>query len=294
MNVTLRQFRAFYEVAQAKSFTVAARRMHLTQSAVSMLVRQLETEFGMLLFNRIQRTVQLTEAGQQMLPITERILDDLRRVHDGAADLKALRGGTLRLAVPQILACTWLPPIITAYRTRYPDVALHVTDTTGDQIVANVQQNEAEIGIGPKRPTPIGISAEMLWEEPIQLVCPASRQIKSRSKPKWTDFLNENWILYSEDFSLHLERTVWAKVRYSLPRTTNVRYLSTALAFVGKGLGVTAAPQYANRFAEQFAVTFLEMPDRRSNRAYYLYMRKNHELSPAASAFQAVAAEFYT
>jgi len=291
MNVTLRQLRAFQEVAHAKSFTGAARRMHLTQSAVSMLVRQLESEFGLLLFNRFQRRVQLTEVGQQMLPITERILDDLRQVHDGAADLKALRRGKLRLAVPQMLACSWLPPAIADYRKEHPEVSLHVIDTAGDHVAASVLQNEAEIGIGPKRPVPSGISAELLWEEPIQLVCPAglARKLRSRSKAKWSDFADSNWVLYSDDFSQHLERTIWAEIPYSLPRSTNVRYLTTALAFVGQGMGVTAAPRYARRFSDQFAVTFLDVREPKLTRGFFLYTRIGHALSPAAEAFRAMA-----
>jgi len=288
MNVTLRQLRAFYEVALARSFTGASRRMHLTQSAVSMLVRQLETEFGMELFNRAQRTVQLTEVGRQMLPITERILDDLRQVHEGAADIRALRRGNLRLALPQILACAWLPSVISTYRELYPEVILHVTDTTGDRIAVAVQQNEAEIGIGPKRPVPAGVHAELLWEEPIQIVCPANGEFGRRSKLRWGDFRRENWIFYSDDFSQHLEQTVWSKMGFSLQRKTNVRYLTTALAFVGKGLGVTSAPRYANRFSEQFGVQFLDASKPRVTREFYLYMREGHTLSPAASGFRAM------
>ena len=290
MNVTLRQLRAFYEVADTRSFTAAARKMHLTQSAVSMLVRQLETAFGMDLFHRVQRSVQLTEAGQQMLPVTERILEDMRQVHEGAVDLKALRRGKLRLAVPQILACTWLPTVMSKFRGRYPDVALHVVDTTGDRIIETVLRDEAELGIGPKRPVPNGVEAVFLWEEPIQIVCPAdTRHVKKRLR--WSDFGDKDWILYSDDFSYYLERTVWTNIRHRLPRTTNVRYLSTALAFVGNGMGVTAAPRYASRFSKQFGVKFLSMSNPSIKREFYLYTREGHKLSPAASAFRETIAQ---
>ncbi|MVA96248.1 LysR family transcriptional regulator [Nitratireductor sp. CAU 1489] len=285
MNITLRQLRAFYEVAKTQSFTLAASNMKLTQSAVSMLVRQLEAEYGLALFNRVQRSAQLTEVGRQMLPITERMLEDLRQVHEGAADLKALRRGTLRIAVPQMLACSWLPPLAAEFMAAFPDIGLHVMDTTGDRIVSAVQDNEAEIGIGPQRPAPAEIAAEPLWEEPIQVALPRNSPLGDADCLTWKDLRGENWIQYSDDFTLYLERTIWAKLPIPDARTTNVRYLTTALSFVGLGLGVTAAPQYARSFADQFAVRFARIEAGRIMRAFYIYSRKNHSRSPAANAF---------
>ena len=285
MNITLRQLRAFYEVAKTQSFTLAARNMNLTQSAVSMLVRQLETEYGLALFDRVQRSAQLTEVGRQMLPITERMLEDLRQVHEGAADLKALRRGRLRIAVPQMLACSWLPPLAAEFMAAFPDIGLHVMDTTGDRIVSAVQDNEAEIGIGPQRPAPADIAAEPLWEEPIQIVLPRDSALGDGAPLTWKDLRNENWIQYSDDFTLYLERAIWAELPIPDARTTTVRYLTTALSFVGLGLGVTAAPQYARSFADQFAVKFARVETGRIMRAFYIYSRKSHSRSPAANAF---------
>lgn len=285
MNLTLRQLRAFHEVARTKSFTAAGRRMNLTQSAISMLVRQLETELGMVLFDRYQRAAQLTDAGEHMLPVTERILEDLRQIEEGATSLRLLSRGKLKLAVPQMLACSWLPPLLIRYREQHPEVFLSVNDTTGDRIITAVLQNEAELGIGPMRPSPPGIHAEKLWDEPVQIVCAANSPFATRKQLEWSDLREENWIQYSDDFSLYLERTAWSDYAKSLPRTTNVRYLSTALALVGKGLGVTAAPRYSRHFATQFEVAFVDGHAPALSRSFYLYTRRGQKLSPSASAF---------
>jgi DNA-binding transcriptional LysR family regulator len=286
MNVTLRQLRAFYEVAHTQSFTLAARAMNLTQSAVSMLIRQLESEYGMALFDRIQRSAQLTEVGRLMLPITERILDDLQQVYEGAADIKALKRGTLRLAVSQMLACSILPEITSEFVRLYPDISLHVIDTTGDRISSAILDNEAEIGIGPERPAPAGIVAEKLWEEPICVVVPRGSPFAKAETLSWDDLREETWIQYSDDFTLYLERSIWAKLPVAHPRPTYVRYLTTALAFVGQGIGITAAPRYARIFEEQFSVKFVEVSGDPIIRAFYFYSRKNHSLSPIAESFR--------
>lgn len=291
MNITLRQLRAFCDVAQTGSFTIAARRMLLTQSAVSMLVRQLETEFGLALFDRVKRQVHLTETGRQLLPIAERILGDLREVVEGAEDLRALKRGNLRLALPQMLACSWLPPVLARYRAHYPEVAVTVTDTTADRVVETVRQGEAEIGIGPERPTPETVQAELLWQERMYCVIPATHPLAEQDRIDWADVADADWILYSDIFSGHIERTVWAGMSVQLPRTTQVRYLPTALALVGQGMGVTAAPGYARPFGALFGTRFIEIANPVMLRRFQFYSKKGYALSPAAEAFRVLAQE---
>ncbi|MFD2238085.1 LysR family transcriptional regulator [Aureimonas populi] len=286
MNLTLRQLRAFVEVARLQSFTLAARNLNLTQSAVSMLVRQLEIESGVALFHRVQRSAQLTEIGQQMLPVAERILEDLRRFGEGVDDIRMLKRGTLRLAVPQILACCWLPGIVADFSADHPHIGVHVVDTTGDQIIAAVEDNEAEIGIGPQRAAPDPtIEAQPLFEVPIQIVVPDRGGQDPRGSVSWEEVLDANWIHYSDDFSVYIERTILNDMSLHMKRSSNVRYLSTALAFVGRGMGITAAPSYADVFRQHFKVRFVPIENRPILRKFYLYRRRNHHLSPAAETF---------
>lgn len=291
MNFTLRQLRAFEQVAQTRSFTLAAQQLNLTQSAVSMLVRQLEQALGLPLFDRLGRQVHLTEAGREMLPVVARILADMRQIEEGVEDLHALRRGRLRLAVPQMLAAIWLPDLLARFRARFPDVLIEVVDTTGDRIVQAVARDEAELGIGPRRPLAQGIAARPLWTEPIHLVCPVTETgdgAKAAECLAWRDMIDENWILYSDDFMLHLEQTIWAPLKMRLPQVMRVRYLPTALALIGRGQGVSAAPRYAARLAPVFGVRFVPVQDPPLVRDFMLYTRAGYALSGAAQAFCAM------
>ncbi|RYY83975.1 MAG: LysR family transcriptional regulator, partial [Comamonadaceae bacterium] len=135
MNISLRQLRAFSVVARTASFTLAARQLHLTQSAVSMLVQQLEDAAGVRLFDRARNAVTLTEAGQQLLPLARRMLDDLRQLEEGATDLRTLRSGVLRVAAPQLLACTWIASALARFEKSHPSIGLRLLDTGADDIV---------------------------------------------------------------------------------------------------------------------------------------------------------------
>jgi DNA-binding transcriptional LysR family regulator len=89
--VTLRQLRAFVAVAQEQSITRAAGRLHLTASALSMLVSSLEAELAVRLFERTTRRVVLTEEGQALLPSVQMVFKDLDQAFDGLRQLSARR-----------------------------------------------------------------------------------------------------------------------------------------------------------------------------------------------------------
>lgn len=286
MDISFRQMRAFSAVARAGSFTTAARQLNLTQSAVSMLVQQLEEALGVQLFDRARNAVTLTEAGQQLLPLARRILDDVRQVVDGASDLRSLRSGTLRLVAPQMLTCTWVAAVLADFESAHPAVGLRVSDTIADYIVATVRRGDAELGIGPERSTGEDVLRTFLMDVPIRLVCSTSHRLARRRAVSWHELRDERWVLYSSDFNRHLEQLLHSHdASLSLQSSTEVGYLTSALALVGAGMGVAAVPDYARAFAGNFGLHFVALHGPTVPRPYYVYQRRGEALSPAGAAF---------
>ncbi len=286
MNISLRQMRAFSSVARTGSFTGAARQLHLTQSAVSMLVQQLEDELGVRLFDRSRHAVTLTEAGQQLLPLARRMLDDLRQLEDGASDLRTLRSGVLRVVAPQLLACTWLASVLVRFEADFPEVGLRVMDGTSDDIVAAVRRGDAELGLGPERPTGDDVTRTFLMHVPMRLACAAAHRLAQRRSVSWRELQEERWVAYSSDFNRYLEQLLHAHdVSLSMQTVTEVGYLTTALALVGNGLGVAAVPDYARHFAPNFKLSLVPLRAPAINREFFVYQRRGQALSPAAAAF---------
>lgn len=91
MKIRLRQLRAFVELAKTQNFTQAAQNLFITQSALSSLIKQMEVNLGLQLFDRSTRNVQLTDVGQDLYPYIDQILQDLANVLEEAANLKALK-----------------------------------------------------------------------------------------------------------------------------------------------------------------------------------------------------------
>jgi DNA-binding transcriptional LysR family regulator len=286
MAVSLRQLRAFRAVAEARSFTAAAEGLGLTQAAVSILIRQFETELRVSLFQRTGRGAHLTDVGTEILPTVLRLLDDLRDITESANDLRRLRRGHLRLAVPQMLGCCWLPQVLETFRRHHPGIEVSIVDTAVDGVIDLVAGGEAEIGIGPERAPPAGIEAEHLWDTPMQLVLRQGSPLCAADlSPDMKAIETARWITYSDDFNEVLHRSLLGHGATRRAGDMRVLGMMSALAIVGREDYVTVAPAYARIFAPVFDLIFLHFDGAANTRRFMQYTRARHDLSPAARAF---------
>ena len=142
----IRQLRAFVAIAETRTFTAAAQRVHVTQAAISMQIRQLEGEVGIPLFIRTPRRVVLTEAGEHLL---ERALVILRE-HDAArtelAELAGAEHGRIRLgSASGNVSADALPVILRRMRTLYPQAEVSVTSGTSEELVRKILAGEVDM-----------------------------------------------------------------------------------------------------------------------------------------------------
>ncbi len=142
----IRQLRAFAAIAETRTFTAAAERVHVTQAAISMQIRQLEQEVGLPLFVRTPRRVVLTEAGERLLERAEMIL----REHDSAlAELAELAGaehGRLRVgSASGMVAADPLPAILKRVRQNHQQADISVSSGTSEELVKKIQAGELDV-----------------------------------------------------------------------------------------------------------------------------------------------------
>src|SRR3712207_4046584 len=141
----IRQLRAFSVIAETHTFTAAAQRQHVTQAAISMQIRQLETEVGVPLFVRTPRRVVLTEAGERLLDRAQVIL----REHDAAlAELAELAGaerGRLRVGTASaMVSADPLPAILAELRRRHPQAEISVVAGTSEELVRRITAGDID------------------------------------------------------------------------------------------------------------------------------------------------------
>jgi DNA-binding transcriptional LysR family regulator len=169
----IRQLRAFIAIAESGTFTAGAERVHVTQAAVSMQIRQLENEVGAKLFIRAPRNVILTEAGEKMLERARHIL----REHDAAleeiAELAGAKRGRLRIGSASAgVSSDQLPRILKALRKHHPSAEISVTSGTSESLVQQLLAAELDIAFVSLPVEARGIQTERLNDD--QLVAIAS------------------------------------------------------------------------------------------------------------------------
>lgn len=288
MNVSLRQLRAFVAVAQTGGFSAAAQRLHLTQSALSMLVRALETEIGSALFERTTRSVKLTDAGREFFPLAERLLVDL---HDALAQTRShaqLARGRLVLAVTPVFATTVLPAVLAQYRQAHPHVYVAVRDDAGTaRIQQLVQDGAVDLGIAPvDRTHPELLVAETLTDDDLVLACPIGHPLGRQAQVSWRDLAQHDMIGFTRDNAIQmLVQDAAAANGITLVTRYEVGSISTAAALVEAGLGISILPPYTRTSGRPKRLQFRPLIEPAIRRALCLMTLRDHVMSPAARMF---------
>ncbi len=166
---------AFITVADTRSFSLAAERLHLTQPAVSKRVAALEMELDMRLFDRLGRKVRLTEAGRVLLPRARQILDEINDAWLALSNLSGTVAGSLVLATSHHIGLHHLPPILRVFANRYPQVRLDMRFMDSEIACVAVLRGEVELAIVTLPPkVELPLEAQLLWRDP--LVAVAARE----------------------------------------------------------------------------------------------------------------------
>ncbi|MBV9926502.1 MAG: LysR family transcriptional regulator [Acidobacteria bacterium] len=169
----IRQLKAFMAIADARTFTAAAQRIHYTQAALSMQIKQLEREVGLPLFTRMPRRVVLTEAGERLLSRAQHIL----REHDAAlaelAELAGAKHGRLRLgSASGMVSADSLPAILKKLRRAHPHAEVSVTSGTSEELVKKILAGELDAAFVSLPVQARNVETELLSQD--QLVAIAS------------------------------------------------------------------------------------------------------------------------
>lgn len=169
----IRQLRAFISIAELGTFTAGAQRVHVTQAAISMQIRQLENELGAKLFVRAPRKVMLTEAGEQLLVRARHILRDHDAAIEEIAELAGAERGRLRIGSASAMVTTdVLPKLLQSIRKQHQRSEITVGSGTSEALVQQILGGELDVAFVSLPVDARGINTERLSQD--QLVAIAS------------------------------------------------------------------------------------------------------------------------
>jgi LysR family transcriptional regulator, low CO2-responsive transcriptional regulator len=177
MNVTFRQLRVFTEVARHQSMARAAETLHLTAPAVSMQIKEVESQVGLLLFDRHGRQVSLSTAGEYFLVHAKRLLADLKDADDAMARFKRLEHGLLTIGIVST-AKYFVPQLLARFHEEHPgvEVRLRVVGNR-EHLIAMMEAGEVDLSVMGRPPREIATRAEAFAAHPLVLVGPAGHPL---------------------------------------------------------------------------------------------------------------------
>lgn len=169
MRYTLRQLQVFTSVAEHLSYTAAAEALHLTQPAVFAQVRQLESQIGEALIERVGRQLVITEAGRLVLQSAASILTEMTRLEAGVDALRGLSAGRLDLAVVSTAKYT-LPWLIGPFSKAHPDIDIHLTVGNRSELLDRFASQRDDLYVLGAVPEEIAAEHVILSQNPIVVV----------------------------------------------------------------------------------------------------------------------------
>ncbi|MBD2102430.1 LysR family transcriptional regulator [Leptolyngbya sp. FACHB-261] len=240
------QLQALVAVAEHGNFTEAAFSLDVSQSAISHAIAGLEEELGVSLLSRGRYGARLTSAGEHILPYARQMLDLQSKIIHQATLEKGLHGGRVRLTAFRSAAMHILPPAIAQFRSKFPNVAITVTEQDEPGIEQSLREGRADIGL-TYRLSVGGFDAcfdtwEITRDEHMMLI--ASSKAPKRKQLTWEDLATHSFIMTDcPEGPRILDHCAAAQV--SLNVAYRVKEDSTVLAMVAQGLGATIMPSLA-------------------------------------------------
>jgi DNA-binding transcriptional LysR family regulator len=282
----LYQLETFLAVAQEKSFSRAAQRLHRTQSAISQTISRLEEELGETLFDRSSRDGTLTDAGRLLVEYAEELLNLRSEAHDALAELRQLHQGKLVIAANEFTSLCLLP-VLNEFHRLHPTIKIQVQRSLASQIQRLVVNHNVEFGILSFKPDDEQLSSIVFYRDELVFVVYPSHPLATTKNVSIRDLGAESFIAHNV-LSPYRVKVIEAfkESKTALNMNVELPTLESIKEFVRMGSGVALVPRISVD-AELRRGDLVEVPvnELRLERQMRIVSREGAPMSHAAKAF---------
>lgn len=285
MNIKYRTLKAFLLASEARSFTVAANRLGVTQPSFTAMIQDLENIVGLKLFERTTRSVRLTSAGQEFAARVDRPITDLEEAFRSMSDLSSNRRGTVVLGALPSTALSLVPPALGELTREYPALKFRVVEAHNDQLISMLRTNQVEFVLATMPISAPEFEFIPLVDDRIMIVFPTGHVISRMESVHWPDLIPMSLILLSVGSSARAtfdrataDQTSDIGMRY------DVTHMTTSLLLVRQGLGLAPLPKLALPSLDLQGLSYRPIADETASRTIGILHRRDRFVSPAAQA----------
>lgn len=278
----LRHIRAFLKIAETRNFTRAANDLHVSQSALTVQIQQLEESLGVQLFDRSKRGVILTAAGRDVFGPLQRLLNDAQAIVEHARDLSSASTGFVTIAALPTVCAGVLPELVRSFIEKFPGIRVQITDVIAERVREAVLKREVDFGIGTRHGRVAELQATPLFQDRLLVFTRADHPLTAKQRISLREASAYDLVLPARNSSVRdAVEAIAHRERFALDARYEANFMPTALAFVRAGLGIAILPESA---AGSGTAEFARIPlnHKSSTRQIELLRRKGSSLSPAA------------
>ncbi|WP_110926518.1 cidABC operon transcriptional activator CidR [Bacillus massiliglaciei] len=199
----IKHLQYFIEVTKYNSFTKAAERLYITQPTISKMIKNLETELGVELFDRSRKQLTLTDAGQVVLEQAKLINNAFHNLEIEMDNLLGLKTGHIRIGLPPILKASFFPEMIGKFHKKYPKITFQLVEDGSKKIEEYVEKDQLDLGVMVLPANGTFYSHFPIIKEDIMMILHPSHPYAKNEVMDLADFKEEPFILFNKDFTLH-------------------------------------------------------------------------------------------
>lgn len=272
INTSLRDLQYADALAATLHFGEAAKRCHVSQSTLSIQIKKLEEALGTPLFERDAKTVRLSAAGEQLLPLIRQTLRSAADLVEQATQLNDPLAGTVRFGAFPTLAPYLLPHILPALGQALPKLKLELIEEKTETLLAQILDGSLDAALIALPVDHPRLDAIALFAEPFLLATPGAHKLAAKKAAAITDLQGENLLLLDDGHCLREQSLEFcARIGTGESQSYRATSLETLRYMVMAGHGITLMPQLAAHPGDGLA--YLTLPDPQPQRAIALVFR---------------------
>jgi DNA-binding transcriptional LysR family regulator len=285
MKIDTLGVQAFIAIAQHRGFQKAADALHISQTALTRRLQNLEAFLGVTLIERTTRSVALTTIGRDFLPQAERLLTDLAAALVEIRETGKTQRGDVTIACVPTASVQYLPRIVRAYSMRYPANRIKILDHDSSGVADAVLRREAEFGINIAESRHPELYSTALSKDRFALICRDDHPLAKQTRLSWNQLGPHRLILAGEVTANRplLEAALDTR-SLKLRPFYEVQRSATALALVAEGVAAAIVPQLAMQKGAYPRIRLIALTNPVVSRTLVMVSRKTARLSPAARA----------
>jgi len=284
-NVTLRQLRAFLAVAEERSFTRAAARLRVTQSALTVAIKALEAEIGLRLLDRTTRVVAPTLHGERLLVTAGRTIEEMERALDDLEAHAQRERGHVVVAATASLISLGLAPALGVLAQRHPGITVRIIEENTGGASRRLLAGEVDLALTTLPSPDPALEAVPLLRDRFGVVCrPGHPLLRSAAEPNWNALRRFRLISLGAESGIRAVIDRHARDRFVLPRPLyEISSVGGLRSLVRQGVGIAALPALAAAPTTQDGLVFRPLTPE-IYRMVCLARRPGRAPTPATSA----------